>query len=142
MDLDGETYCASQLSRWAGSAVESEAVARKLLSVVSVEGVEANAFLRKVRAIAEARLVRRTIVTTEGREQFCCNGCRQDIPDGAPRWERKSDGCMFCEGCHRDASEGAAEEGDSVVRVKVRVRRITITRRPDVALPAKTAEEV
>lgn len=57
-DLDGERFCALLLSREAYDASQAERYARVLLGKVSVAGHEADAILRRVRCLAEGRLVR------------------------------------------------------------------------------------
>lgn len=85
--------------------------------------------VRRVRALAEGRLVRETKTITDRLEAFRCDGCRDSVAEGAPRWSRTSDGNEYCKGCRRDASEHATENGATVVRVKVRVRHVTRIRR-------------
>jgi hypothetical protein len=108
LDLDGNAYCAGLLTSGAArGADETESRARGLLSVVSVEGDEADAILRRVRALAERRLVRET------GERY---GIR--FPEGAPAPR------LTWEGAKCDAKKWRDSGSPHVRAVRIHVTRI------------------
>lgn len=85
--------------------------------------------VRRVRRLAEGRLVRETKAVVSGRDACRCHGCGGAIAEGARRWERKSDGCEFCGDCLSDARDEAAENEDRVTLMRTVTRRVTRIRR-------------